>query len=95
MEAAYQTLKKYHKVFTVDGGGDERYKQYLLVIMQTARDNLADQQTEESLKQELIKLNEADFWSIHLQHLEDDLTLNNALLRAIGMDASTVTKSEL
>ena len=95
VEAAYQTLKKYHKVFTVDGGGDERYKQYLLVIMQTARDNLADQQTEESLKQELIKLNEADFWSIHLQHLEDDLTLNNALLRAIGIDASTVTKSEL
>ncbi len=94
VEEAYQVLKKYHKVFAVDGNGDERYKQYLLVIMKTERDNLVDVQREEIIKQELLKLSEEDFWRIHVEHLEQSLSLPNILLR-IDLKDSTSTKSEL
>ncbi len=88
VEEAYQVLKKYHKVFLMDGSGDERYRQYMIVIMRTVRDNLADQQEEQGRKQQLLKLNEADFWSLHLEYLEVDLSLPNMLFEASGIDDS-------
>ncbi len=83
VEEAYQTLKSHHKVFSFEGNGDERYKQYMLVVMATARDNLIDAAQTETDKPQLLKLNEEELWNIHLKHLEDRRTLTALILESL------------
>ncbi len=82
VEKAYEILKKNAGLFALDGKGDPRYEQYLLVILKTVRDNLRDSATNPATRERLQNLTESDLLKIHYAHLQQDSAVSKIILQA-------------
>lgn len=80
VEQSYNLLKQYHKLFMLDGLGDERYQQYLIIVMNTARDNLMDSIEDEQLAESLAAIGDEGLYNIHQTNLNSSASIQEILL---------------
>ncbi len=80
---AYLLLKQYNGLFAYEGRGDERYRQYLLVVLKTIRDNLSDVQTNNAIKISLKELDDDALVTIHEKNLDSDLPISELFFRHV------------
>lgn len=79
---AYEKLRKYNGLFKVEGSDDQRYQQYLLVVLRTMRDNLADEQADELTRKALKNLDDQKLLELHSTLLEENASIQKEMLKA-------------